>query len=151
MTPTPHPRPTRLKLLSIDFDGLLHPVGTGTTQTTATFFGFLPVLEALLAPYAEVRVLVHSTWRYSYQPAELQMFLGSLEERFVGAAPRGPRYESVMWFMQQNPQFASCRILDDDPLEFPDPPPAEVILCDPLLGMTDPHLQAQLCAWLAQP
>lgn len=151
MPTTSLPTTRQLKLLSIDFDGLLHPVGTGTTRITTTFFGFLPVLESLLAPHAEVRVLVHSTWRYSYQPAELQMFLGSLEERFVGASPRGPRYESVLWFIQQNPQFASYRILDDDPREFPDPPPAEVILCDPLLGMTDPHLQAQLCAWLAQP
>lgn len=151
MTPTPRPRPTHLKLLSIDFDGLLHPVGTGITQINTTFFGFLPVLEAFLAPHAEVRVLVHSTWRYSYQAAALQMFLGGLGERFVGAAPRGPRYESVLWFIQQNPQFASYRILDDDPREFPDPPPAEVIFCDPLLGITDPQLQAQLRAWLTNP
>jgi len=136
------------RVLSIDFDGILHPLGTGTTTIKTTLFGWLPVLEELLRPHDDVHVLVHSSWRYEYRPEELQMLLGELGVRFVGAVPRGQRYESVLWWLQMNPTFTSYRILDDDASEFPDPPPAELILCDPSLGVSDPRVKAELRAWL---
>ncbi len=139
------------RVLSIDFDGVLHPLGTGTTTIKTPMFGWLPVLEELLRPHDDVHLLVHSSWRYEYRPEELQMMLGDLEARFVGAAPRGQRYESVLWWLQMNPAFTSYRILDDDASEFPDPPPAELILCDPEQGVSDPRVQSELRAWLANP
>lgn len=136
------------RILSLDFDGVLHPLGTGTRTIATTHFGWLPVLERLLAPHSDVKVLVHSSWREVYLPDELQMLIGALEARFIGAAPAGQRYESVLWWLQLNPEFASYRILDDDRSEFPDPPPHELILCDPEQGVSDPRVQAQLRAWL---
>lgn len=137
------------RLLSIDFDGVAHPTGAGTTTIKTTLFGWLPDLHRVLAPHPDVRVLVHSSWLFTYTPDELQMMLGPLEQRFVGAAPRGPRYESVLRWLHYHPTYTSFRILDDDRTEFPDPPPAELILCDPLQGVSDPRVQAELRAWLA--
>lgn len=139
------------RVLSIDFDGVLHPTGTGATSNATTFFGWLPMLEELLKPHDDVYVLVHSSWRYEYRPNELQMMLGTLEARFVGAAPNGNRYESVLWWLQQNPAFKSYRILDDDASEFPTPAPAELILCDPSRGVSEPRVLAELQAWLLTP
>jgi hypothetical protein len=136
------------RILSLDFDGVLHPLGTGTTTISTTHFGWLPVLERLLAAHPDVRVLVHSSWREAYRPEELQMLIGPLEKRFVGAAPMGQRYESVLWWLQMNPAYSSYRILDDDATEFPDPLPDELVLCDPLQGVSDPLVQAQLRSWL---
>jgi hypothetical protein len=43
---------------------------------------------------------------------------------------------------------SSYRILDDSPVAFGDPPPPELILCDPRTGLSEPHVQQQLREWL---
>lgn len=141
-------RDAGLRILSLDFDGVLHPALSTDATTDMHPFGWLQALVDLLEPHPDVSVLVHSTWRYAYRPAELREMLGELGPRFVGAAPRGPRYESVLWWLQQNPGFTSFRILDDDPTEFPTPAPAELILCDSRRGVSDARVQAALIEWL---
>lgn len=136
------------RLLSLDFDGVLHPQMPSSAAEQVPPFCWLPVLAEVLAPHPDVCVLVHSSWRYVYSPDELRDILDSLAPRFVGTAPRGPRYDSVLWWLQLNPRFASVRILDDDASEFPTPPPAELILCDPRMGVSDVHVKTTLTAWL---
>jgi hypothetical protein len=141
------------RALFLDFDGVLHPTTIGmeleSEQVIGTgLFGWLPPLASVLRPHPDVVVVVHSTWRYTHDVAELRELLGVLGRRVVGATPRGPRYESITWWLQQNPSFTSYRILDDDTAEFPDPLPAELVLCDPRRGVSSPEVLAALKDWL---
>ena len=141
------------RVLFLDFDGVLHPTSDdfdGEDQPIATsLFGWLPLLASALEPHPDVAVVVHSTWRYNHDPDELQALLGPLGVRFRGATPRGPRYESIQWWLHLNPSFASHRILDDAPREFPTPLPAELIVCHPLHGLSDSAVLVRLKEWLA--
>lgn len=144
------------RVLFLDFDGVLHPTSIGlgldSNEVIRTgHFGWLPHLASVLRPHPDVVIVVHSTWRYNYDEDELRELLGAVGGRVVGATPRGPRYESITWWLQQNPSFASYRILDDEPVEFPDPLPAELVLCDPLRGVSSPEVLAALKDWLGRP
>ena len=144
------------RALFLDFDGVLHPttieadieadeivVGTG-------LFGWLPALVSALRTQPDVSVVVHSTWRYTHDIDELRDVLGVLGSRVVGATPRGPRFESIQWWLHMNPQFGSYRMLDDDAREFPTPPPPELILCDPRTGVAAPAVLAAIRKWLEE-
>ena len=144
------------RALFLDFDGVLHPttieadieadeivVGTG-------LFGWLPALVSALRTHPDVSVVVHSTWRYTHDIDELRDVLGVLGSRVVGATPRGPRFESIQWWLHTNPSFGNYRILDDDPKEFPVPSPPELILCDPSTGVAAPAVLAALRTWLKE-
>ncbi len=143
------------RALFVDIDGVLHPTmvedaleADGVVHTP--MFGWLPVLAGVLRPHQHVVLVVHSTWRYTHDVDELRGVLGTLGSRVVGATPRGPRYESILWWLHLNPAFSDYRILDDDAKEFPSPPPAELILCNPSAGVTGPEVLASLGAWLGQ-
>ena len=145
-------RSTR-RALFVDFDGVLHPTVLARfdepPEPLATvFFGWLPALVEVLRKYPDVAIVVHSTWRYTHDVDELKLLLGALGPKVVGATPRGPRYESIQWWLQMNPSFADHRILDDDASEFPTPPPPELILCNPTTGVAASDVLAALRAWL---
>jgi len=147
---------TAYKALFLDFDGVLHPTtievepATFETVIGTGLFGWLPELERILRPHPDVAICVHSSWRYTHDIEELRELLGSLGGRVVGSTPRGPRYESIQWWLHLNPVFTSHCILDDDRREFPDPAPAELILCDHRTGVSAPTAQAALERWLRQ-
>ena len=52
-------------------------------------------------------------------------------------------------WLARHPTVSSYIILDDSPLAFGDPPPPELILCDPRTGLSEPRVQAQIREWLA--
>lgn len=147
---------TRNRVVFLDFDGVLHPAGLPpydeppASFVSTGFFGWLPALVQVLRPHPDVAIVVHSTWRYTHDVDELRLLLGTLRPRVVGATPRGPRYESIEWWLHANPLFVSHRILDDDAREFPTPPPPELILCDPTTGVAAPGVLAKLRIWLEE-
>lgn len=143
------------RALFVDFDGVLHPTVLSRfdepPESLATvFFGWLPALVGVLRSHPDVAVVVHSTWRYTHDADELRLLLGALGPQFAGATPKGPRFESIEWWLHMNPQFADHRILDDDAGEFPSPAPPELILCDPTTGVAAPAVLAALRTWLEQ-
>ena len=84
------------RVLFLDFDGVLHPttedLDDDSGRCLATpFFGWLPHLARALEWFLDVRIVVHSTWRYTQDVDELRELLGPLRVRFLGATPRGPR------------------------------------------------------------
>lgn len=144
------------RALFVDFDGVLHPtlieadiaadeivVGTG-------LFGWLPALVSVLRPHADVAVVVHSTWRRTHDIDELRGVMGALGSRVVGMTPPGRRFDSIESWLRLNPQVSSYRILDDDPSEFPVPPPPELIVCDPRTGVAAPAVIAAIRRWLEE-
>jgi len=138
-----------MRLISLDFDGVLHPTMEADTVVDTPHFGWLPLLVRMLAPYSDVRLLVHSSWRTTHDEDELRLLLGSLGNRVVGAAPHGERYESVLKWLQVHPEVTSFCILDDEAGEYPTPPPRELILCQPASGISSLDVAARLREWLA--
>ena len=148
--PRASPRNAQPYALFLDFDGVLHPTTDGTNAegvVRIVHFGWLPLLASVLERH-HVRIVVHSTWRYTYDIDELRALLSVLGPRVIGATPRGPRYESILSWLHLNPQFANYRMLDDDAREFPAPPPPDLILCNPAKGVSEPRVLAALSAWL---
>lgn len=142
------------RVLFVDFDGCLHPLSTGLTSGGAPVktphFGWLPALAEALRGHDDVGLVVHSTWRYEYDVDELRGLLGSLGQRVIGATPRGPRLDSILWWTNLS-QCTDYRILDDDASEFPSPPPPQLILCCPSTGVAAPAVLAALKKWLDEP
>lgn len=139
------------RVLFLDFDGVLHPTlaqDARDERIETGLFGWLPTLAKLLRPHPEVVIVVHSTWRYTHNDEELRELLEGISDRVVGSTPPGPRYESIQAWLSMHRSMTDYRILDDETLEFPDPLPAELVVCDPRMGVTAPGVQAALRQWL---
>ena len=81
---------TSRRILSLDFDGVLHPAPESTQFVTASHFAWLPILQRMLISHSQIEILVHSTWRHRYDLQELRLLLGdALGPRVVAAAPAG--------------------------------------------------------------
>lgn len=134
-----------MRVLFLDFDGVL----TRVCDSAPTLpFEWLHFLATLLERCPDVRVAVHSTWRYNHTDAELRELLGPLGTRFIGAVPRGPRAEAIRWFLYANPAVTDYLVVDDAEAEFSDDFPGRVVLCDPLFGISDARVRAAIAAWL---
>jgi hypothetical protein len=147
--------PSGRRVLFLDFDGVLHPgpppLGPGGDQPTIVtkHFGWLPTLLRTLTPFPDVKVVVHSTWRLCYDESELWEILSELGGRYLGATPAGERYASILQWLEANPDVTSYRILDDEPDEFPQPLPEQLIVCDPTQGVTGLEVASALREWLS--
>lgn len=145
-------QPAAPRVLFLDFDGVLHPTPAARTPELAStgVFDWLESLGAELDAHPDVRVVVHSTWRYIYSDKELRDILREVRERFLGSTPPGPRYESIQAWLGLNSTVTDYRILDDETTEFPRPLPGELIVCDPAAGVTGSDVIAALRRWLAE-
>jgi hypothetical protein len=154
--------PRRLKVLFLDFDGVLHPLGlapaagapvAGKPRVRAVpvdLFCWAPLLSELLAPFPEVGIVVHSTWRDNRGIQDLARCLGPLAPRLLGATAGGPKLASIRAYLAAHPDVASYRVLDDVPLA-PSAELPQLIRCDSRTGVSRPVVQQALRAWLAEP
>lgn len=138
---------TNMRVLFIDFDGVLHP-SEQADASRLTHFCWLSVLVDALRSHSDVRIVVHSTWRYMYDDDELRMLLGPLGNQVVGSTGHGPRFESIRGWLYANKACKSYRILDDDATDFPVPPPDELVLCNPSTGVAAQDVRIALSTWL---
>lgn len=132
--------------LFLDFDGVLHPAVPEGEKVR--YFEWATTLADALRGQDRLGLVVHSTWRYIYDPAELAQMLRPVDVPLLGVVPRGPRYESILWWLHLNPSIQNYRIVDDASAEFPSPAPPELILCQPLRGASDPAVLKALQDWL---
>ena len=137
-----------MRVLFLDFDGVLHP-GPDVASSLAHWC-WLPLLTRLLATHADVRVVVHSTWRHDHDLDELRALLCGIGERVIAATERVGRLEGIERWLEAHPEVSSHRILDDDEGDFFYPLPAQLILFDSAQGISDERTQHQLRAWLAE-
>lgn len=148
-----------MRVVFLDFGGVTHPSGSEDDTGNTTFaaarlvgrldvFCWIDILIGLLAEHADVFVVVHSNWRYARSPQEIGDLLGDLGNRYLGCTPAGDRHASILAWLERNPGVQAYRILDDSARAFSDPPPPELILCDPRTGLSEPRVQAQLRDWL---
>lgn len=83
---------TNTPVLFLDFDGVLHP----TPQRDADLFSQLPLIEAVLVDFPEVRVVVSSSWRETCDlPMLREVFRPALQPQVVGVTPRWDIYRDV--------------------------------------------------------
>jgi hypothetical protein len=135
------------KVLFLDFDGVLHPVGGGVKQFTR-----LPLLEAFLREpaFADASVVVSSTWRELHSLKKLQAFFSEdLRARVVGVTPvpdeydsEHERYEEIRAWLEANPGVAAWAALDDGVDGFPAHHRKRVVFTDPALGLQDADIEA---------
>ena len=132
------------RVLFLDFDGVLmaSPPRLGNHA-----FRWVPVLEAHLASHEDVHLVLHTSWAWDQSLEHLRKQLAGLGHRVLGSVSKGPRYEMILQWVSQR-FVTQYRILDDDHKLFPSPTPAELILCDGRLGITDPAASAALARWL---
>ena len=137
----------RHRVVFVDIDGVLHSY---PPHSCLQRMCWVPHIAALVLPHSDVRVVIHSSWRYDYSVELLQALLGELGSRLLGVTPLGPRFESIVAFVSRSDAISDYRIVDDMPDEFPrDPAPPELILCDGRTGVSAPRVRTALRKWLA--
>lgn len=134
-----------MRVLFLDFDGVLHPAPLASQDR---HMQWLPSLRSALQSRQDVGIVVHSTWRYMYTPDDLRNLLADAGAPVLGVVPRGPRYEGILWWLHLNPTFGDYRIVDDDPSEFPQPAPTQLIVCNPSEGLMTDGVLDRLEQWL---
>ena len=153
---------SHVRMVFLDFDGVLHPTSkvvalNGTIPPAPAqyardngLFCFIDLLAGLLKQYPDVMLMVHSSWRHWVANAEIRELLGELAEFYVGCTEPGlGRYASIQSTVERSGSTAVV-ILDDNPQEFPTGC-AELMLCDPELGISDPATLEKLAAWMSAP
>lgn len=137
-----------MRLLTLDFDGVFHNAKAG--PMSGERFVWVPLLADLLAPWPDVKLAVHSTWRYDHSDAELAELLAPMQSRFIGAAPRGPRELAIQGLVYAlKGRLTDWRVLDDSPEEFRELGSERLIVCEPATGLSAPAVQQRLRSWLS--
>jgi hypothetical protein len=143
---------TDAPVLFVDFDGVLHPLNCEQEE----LFTCVPLLEAVLRDFPEVRVVVSSSWREVRSLRELRGFFSAdVAERIVDKTPSLPwregrpfrEAECAAWIAAHAPG-ARWLALDDDPALFGDGA-ACLMLLDPECGLVaeqEPVLRLRLAA-----
>lgn len=135
-----------IRVIFLDIDGVLHPLDESANPSGQ--MRWLPTLDSLLAHAPDVRIVVHSTWRYMYTDAELRTLLGPLSGRLIASAPRVAREQAIEMVLQANKdQIRAHLVLDDDRSEFISGR-LNVAFCDPRTGISAPAAQAEIWNWL---
>lgn len=146
-----------MRLISLDFDGPLHPTTAvrGWAHAVANLkafrderrlFRWVPHLSSALEKHPDVAILVHSGWRMVCPDSEIREFIAPLADRYVGSTGAGPRYRGIRDFIDRL-NVEHWLVIDDAVDEFP-PAMSELLLVDPLSGLSDVLIQRRLSAWL---
>ena len=75
-------------ILSLDFDGVLHPDVDASLPDDGKDFCFLPRLKALLREFPHVRIVISSSWREKFAcQTILKPFSEDIPTQILGATP----------------------------------------------------------------
>ena len=129
------------RILFLDFDGVLHPAGPGSAK-----FSRLGLLADLLRDpaFADVQIVVSSTWREIHSLARLRGFFPpDLQPRVIGSTPVLDEYDSdypraeeiEAWLEEQSPAPAWAA-LDDDMQGISTRLKNRVVFTDSSIGLT---------------
>lgn len=144
-------------VLFLDFDGVLHPVGEPAFDEdfrlveNPRLFVWRPILEQLLSPYPNVRIIISSDWRRLFDDATLLRVLGPLSKRFAGVVESyGPsRSEEVLTEVKRR-SISQWLALDDHPSVIAaQPGERRFIACASATGVNSSEVKANLKLMLA--
>ena len=137
-----------MRLIFLDFDGVLHEA-RGDLEDEQ-YFEWLPIIAEAIAPYPDVHVAVHSSWRHMHTPEELSGLMRGLAGRYLGAVPPGTRERAIREYLRQVPHVRDYLVIDDAPNEFSRIRGRRLLICDPMTGLSAPDVRQRLASWLAE-
>jgi len=135
-----------MRVIFLDFDGVLHPAGA--PPGTSLPFEWTDVLAALLEPFDDVQIVVHSSWREQFPAQELMDLLQPVAGRLLGIVDAGPKGAAIEKFLREHPDITEALVLDDQVDEFRPGFPATLLACEPLAGLSSKETQRRLKDWL---
>lgn len=157
-----------MKICYLDYDGVLHDGNVLRNRTRGMyiatpqreFFEWMPILEELMAPYPEVKIVLSTTWirELGFDQAKQELSL-PLRERVIGATflhpkivktefdmlPRGMQILGDV--MRRTP--AAWFALDDDAFGWPAKYRDNLIETDSARGLSDPQVSERVRSALA--
>ena len=146
--------------LFLDFDGVLHPVGTPTLDDAGfrivespALFRWLPELTSVLAPAPEIAIVVSSDWSLFCDDERFRLLLGELGTRYVGTVERqtGKSRAERIWDHVERHAIKSWLAVDDDPsvrdAAESDP---RFVSCDPEKGLSVKWVQRRIARWAVE-
>jgi hypothetical protein len=155
-------------ILVLDFDGVVHHENVlwhprrGAylhAPERYTLFQHVPLLEELLTPYPQVKIVLSTSWVLRYRCAGAAKRLSpSLRARVIGATWHSQMPGDSFSYLSRGEQVSrdvkrrqpgSWLALDDDPTGWPDWALPHLLLTDPYEGISPEHLQLELRRQLA--
>lgn len=137
-----------MRLIFLDFDGVLHPCTAGTLV-------YIDRFEAFLRKHPSLHVVIASTWRLDHSWADLQAFFSpDLRGRLLGVTPEdssayGPaREREINSWRQANRCTALPWVALDDDASLFTPGCPNLVLCETIRGLRQAQL-SQIEAKLA--
>jgi hypothetical protein len=159
----------RMDVVFLDYDGALHPspvwfdpaLGRVDLRSPGhELFESVPVLEAAIAPYPSIRIVLSTSWVEAVGYEEARGFLPeTLQRRVIGATydpcspdawryPRLTRYDAIALDVKARKPKRWLAI-DDDSVGWAPRERDRLIWVPPQLGLACPDAQARLHAGLA--
>jgi len=155
------------KICYLDFDGVLHDEhvyihpkrGIYIRTAGRVLFEWMPILDDLLAPYPDVRIVLSTSWvrtrGFNFARKQLSP---ALKERVIGATfhrrfmrrdefafiPRGVQIADDVLRREPDAWFA----VDDDYLGWPPSSQGNLVQTDGSLGISDPAVQKKIKQFL---
>ena len=158
-----------MDVLYLDFDGILHPADvwyeTASKQITLRAPGHMlfestPVLEAAIAPYPDLKIVLSTTWvqTVGFEHAKGRLS-PALQRRVIGATydPLSPdawrfgrlrRYDAIALDIARRQPHRHLAV-DDDALGWPENEREALVLVPAKIGLQCPTAQSLLRARLA--
>jgi hypothetical protein len=135
----------RRRAIYLDIDGVFHPNDCDESE----LFCWLPLFIDLVAPFPDVALVIHSSWRYEYDPEELLKRLPlSLRSRLFGITEGMGRYPSIIEHVKAH-QISSFIVIDDLCNMFPSQwHDRELVMCDGRTGLSAPKVRQQIAVFL---
>lgn len=158
-----------MRIVFIDFDGVLHSTtaatdlkrsfitnsGNAELRARGLFVHTQLLARALEGAHdsAELRVVVHSSWRSSFRDDEIRRVIPELAPWLLGTVgfPTLGRDGAILkWLEMMGDKVTDYLVLDDVPQLFAGGAAkwANLVLCDPEKGLAEPRVQEELKKFL---
>ena len=159
-----------MDVIYLDFDGVTHPADVWYDRDSRQvrlqapgheLFESLPVLEAAIAPYPDLKIVLSTSWVPTFGFEKTRAFLSeSLQSRIIGSTydPQSPdawrfaklrRYDAIALDVRRRRPSRWLAIDDDALLGWPADQYDALVLAPPALGLACNETQALLRGRLA--